>query len=107
MSESFECSLTLERFKHPVVLVECGHSFEKYAIEECIKKKSECPECRTPITTNAVTNWALVKGLSLDIGERTISKSISEKVRHSQPVDKNKRSPIGIILREGHLCKYL
>ena len=46
--EGFTCPLTLEIFQEPV-MDEHGHTFEKSAIEEHLKRKNECPISRQPI----------------------------------------------------------
>ena len=46
--EGFSCPLTLEVFQDPV-MDEHGHTFERSAIEEHLKRKNECPFNREPI----------------------------------------------------------
>ncbi len=50
--EGFSCPLTLEVFREPVI-DEHGHTFEKSAIEEHLKRKNECPINRQPINSLA------------------------------------------------------
>jgi len=50
--EGFSCPLTLEIFREPV-MDEHGHTFEKSAIEEHLKRKNECPINRQPINSLA------------------------------------------------------
>lgn len=47
--ESLACSLTLCLLKDPVI-ANCGHTFERGAIEEHMKKAKACPLDRAPIT---------------------------------------------------------
>ena len=56
--EGFSCPLTLEIFREPV-MDEHGHTFEKSAIEEHLKRKNECPISRQPI--NSLTPNRLVQ----------------------------------------------
>lgn len=68
MDIEFICPITLCEFSHPVV-ISCGHTFEKNAIENIIIKneeKSKCPICKENIC-GYITNWILVQTLNLDI----------------------------------------
>ena len=47
--EEYICPLTLELFKHPV-MTRWGHTFERDAIMEWLKKNDECPLTRNKMT---------------------------------------------------------
>ncbi len=49
-AEPFTCPITLEILKDPVI-DNCGHTFERGAIKEHLKKNKTCPLSRQPITT--------------------------------------------------------
>jgi len=49
MNKDLECSICLEIFKLPIVLL-CGHTFCKKCIEFQKKNSSKCPLCRTQIS---------------------------------------------------------
>lgn len=40
------CPITQEFMENPHILIGCGHSFEKSAIESWLKKKNICPVCK-------------------------------------------------------------
>ncbi len=60
-SKQFRCPITLEVFKEPLVLG-CGHTFEKAAIEEAAKDTKRCPIDRKPIKSTA-PNFGLKSAL--------------------------------------------
>jgi hypothetical protein len=45
----FQCPITLERMKDPVVVAPCGHTFEKDAIKMIFDSGKPCPLCNTPM----------------------------------------------------------
>lgn len=68
MENAFTCPITLCEFSHPVI-ISCGHTFEKTAVENIItqyEEKSKCPICKKNIC-GYVTNWILVQALNLNI----------------------------------------
>jgi tetratricopeptide (TPR) repeat protein len=60
-SKEFACPITQEVFKDPVVLG-CGHTFEREALEEATKEDKRCPLDRQPITSVA-SNFGLKNAL--------------------------------------------
>jgi len=54
IDESLTCSVTKERFVHPVTLL-CGHTFEYSAVE----KQEKCPLCREEIIMLPKLNYNL------------------------------------------------
>ena len=50
------CPITHEMFRDPVVLVESGHTYEREAIERCLREHGTDPLTRNRIVTLPVTN---------------------------------------------------
>lgn len=44
--------LRLELMKDPVFSRNCGHTFDRTAIEDWLKKSDSCPLCKVPLTKN-------------------------------------------------------
>ena len=62
------CPVTFIPFTNPVIVPECGHTFDREALVQY--KKKECPTCRTRYCVDPIdlpTNWAIVSFLDLDI----------------------------------------
>lgn len=62
------CPITFIPFTNPVIIPECGHTFDRDALVQY--KKRECPTCRTRYSetpSKLPTNWAIVSFLDLDI----------------------------------------
>ena len=61
------CPVTLIPFTNPVIIPECGHTFDREALVEY--KKRECPTCRTHYCADPSklpTNWVIVSFLDID-----------------------------------------
>lgn len=56
--DEFFCPITKMVMQDPVS-IECGHTFEKSAIEQWFENFNVCPECRNSSNGTLVTNWAL------------------------------------------------
>lgn len=61
-----ECPISGQTFKTPVMLVGCGHSFEKKNIMEWLERKSVCPICRTSVKETPVINYSLKEACNDD-----------------------------------------
>lgn len=65
MSREHYCPITLDEMEEPVVLIDCGHTFEKEALEEHIATQQRsradsqptCPTCRCEIENGFQTNY--------------------------------------------------
>jgi hypothetical protein len=58
--ENFKCPITLSIMNDPIVVVPCGHSFEKYSLEQyqSLNHNPKCPNCRADIE-NTAPNYSL------------------------------------------------
>eukprot|EP01080_Neovahlkampfia_damariscottae_P003160 gene3160-5476_t len=62
--DAFLCPITFDLMEEPVFLVETGHSFERYALEEWLQNNNTCPLTQTELKTKQfVTNWSLKKAI--------------------------------------------
>lgn len=71
MSDNFTCPITLEKFKEPIIIPTCGHTFDKTALLAVPIKK--CPICKTDFGNdiNAFPiNWSVASHLNLDIKKK-------------------------------------
>lgn len=68
-----ECPITLETFKIPFIL-DCGHTFEKDAIEKALNLKQQCPLCKKENVSAIGVNWQIVKALGLEVKMDVINK---------------------------------
>jgi hypothetical protein len=68
-TDTFQCSICLDRFHDPVILV-CEHSFDRTCLQEFIDQKSTpdqhsvpCPICRRPFDLNEcfTSNRSLIR----------------------------------------------
>jgi len=74
--ESLKCPITLEPFKDPVFIPECGHTFERKALNDLQIKK--CPLCNNYFKGDPAkfrVNWIVAEMLDLNI-PRTIKEDI-------------------------------
>lgn len=65
------CPVTFIPFTDPVIIPECGHTFDRESLADY--KKRECPTCRTCYQQNPFelpTNWAIVSFLELNIRDK-------------------------------------
>lgn len=51
----------------PVIIIKCGHTFQKDAIEDWMKKKKVCPLCQAQIEEKDLQTNYNMKGLIADI----------------------------------------
>jgi hypothetical protein len=76
--ESFICPIDLECFTHPVIL-NCGHTFNKSAIEKSLTSSKCCPVCKEKDVYIVGINRVVASALNLSIKEqKTARKSASE-----------------------------
>jgi hypothetical protein len=62
----FYCPISLERFKHPMILISCGHTIDKESLSKMISY--QCPLCNKDFVKSlAQTNWSLVHIMGLDV----------------------------------------
>ena len=45
----YNCPITKERMREPLIITTCGHTFEKKPIEMWVSKKKSCPKCRQKV----------------------------------------------------------
>ncbi|EAR84542.1 zinc finger, C3HC4 type (RING finger) protein (macronuclear) [Tetrahymena thermophila SB210] len=45
-NENLFCPISFVPMTDPYILKNCGHSFQKETIDQCLQKKLECPLCR-------------------------------------------------------------
>ena len=45
----YNCPITRERMREPLIITTCGHTFEKNPIEMWVSKKKSCPKCRQKV----------------------------------------------------------
>jgi hypothetical protein len=74
--DCYNCVITHEQFKIPVIVPECGHTFERSAIIEHLSQHQEkkCPICNKIIRTDSLLfpiNWVAVNALNLHINTKT------------------------------------
>jgi hypothetical protein len=71
MEDTFCCPITLEQFTEPIVIPECGHTFDKKSLESLHQKK--CPLCDIIYSGNPndfPINWIVVSHLNLEIHKK-------------------------------------
>lgn len=91
-NEALLCTICHEMFKNPASARNCGHSFCKSCLEECVKFKDACPTCRQP-TGGIVPNFlaqALFDGMNIRCPKRKASftdMSGKRKSRRGKPRD--------------------
>ncbi|KAJ8957981.1 hypothetical protein NQ318_001982 [Aromia moschata] len=85
MEDELQCAICSELFVKAVTL-NCAHTFCKYCIEMWKKTKSECPICRSKITSSIAT-------LVLDnvIGKVIEGSSTETQARRKEVVDERKK----------------
>ena len=74
LNESLKCSITLEIFKDPVFIPDCGHTFDRNGLENLPQKK--CPLCNHIFSGNPhdfKTNWAIASILGIEIKKKEIN----------------------------------
>lgn len=71
------CPITLEEFKHPLVL-DCGHTIDKSAFDS-IQQQDKCPVCMQPNLSKNRINWSIVTALGLNIHVDKTSKMLTAK----------------------------
>lgn len=54
MPSEFECPISQDIMKEPVIACKAGHVFNKEHIEEWCKNKTSCPVCRGPVSIESV-----------------------------------------------------
>ncbi|XP_020633741.3 E3 ubiquitin-protein ligase TRIM39 isoform X3 [Pogona vitticeps] len=63
LSEAALCSICLEYFKDPVIIIECGHNFCRACLTQCWEgtegRKVSCPQCREKVQRNFIPNRLL------------------------------------------------
>lgn len=67
-NNDFNCPITMEPFKIPVFIPQCGHTFERNAVIKLKNKK--CPVCNNAIIgdpKNFPINWVIASHLNLNI----------------------------------------
>lgn len=59
--------VSLDLMKNPMILSDCGHSFDQSTITDLLQNNyKECPKYRVKIQNEAITNWrlkSLIEGL--------------------------------------------
>ncbi|KAL4450498.1 hypothetical protein ABPG74_019396 [Tetrahymena malaccensis] len=59
-NENIFCPISFVPMTDPYLLKNCGHSFQKEAIDQCLEKKLECPLCRKQCTKDdLIPNFSL------------------------------------------------
>lgn len=72
--ENLKCPITLDIFKDPVFIPECGHTFDKNALKSLPQKK--CPLCNQAFIGNSdefKTNWSIASILEIEIKNNEIN----------------------------------
>jgi hypothetical protein len=83
--EAFCCPITLEQFTDPIIIPECGHTFDRRQLKDCNKK--ECPKCRKPFRgdpSGFPTNWSIVEYLDLNIKSKTVPDTVKYSAKHAK-----------------------
>lgn len=61
--ESMLCPISTSLLTDPVILVSCGHTFQREHIEQWLMKRKECPLCKVPTDGKSVKPNFTVKSL--------------------------------------------
>lgn len=81
------CPVTKEKFEHPIILKNCGHTFDKKVIEPLIvDNKKVCPLCTTSFSESSddlLVNWHIVSAMDLNIPSK-LNKSSSNIMTAAQ-----------------------
>jgi len=88
LGEHAICPITLEIYKDPVFIPECGHTLDKSGLINLLQKK--CPLCNTIFIgnpSNFKTNWSLASILQLEIIKNQTN--INSKMNNNENLDEN------------------
>ncbi len=75
--EMLDCPICFTQFKNPVT-AKCGHTFCSGCLRRCLKKKHECPECKSHTTAKE-----LVRNKKIAILGKQITQ-LRSKVKHKE-----------------------
>ena len=73
LHENLICPITLDIFKEPVFIPECGHTFDRLGLINSVNKK--CPICTDNFTGNPIDfkiNWSIASILDINIKKSEI-----------------------------------
>jgi len=91
--QEFLCPITQNIMKDPVSL-QCGHSFDKEALENWLRMKNVCPTCRKEITVAPTVNWSLKslidRYLNKNDDQGSLISKLESKLPESNVDDQNK-----------------
>lgn len=76
------CPITNTVMKHPSIVIECGHTFEKGPIEEWVRNKQRCPLCSTETQTSSLRpNYQLEQIIDEYLKTKKIERENNEKTK--------------------------
>ncbi|XP_067321619.1 zinc finger protein RFP-like [Anolis sagrei] len=90
LCEELACSICLEYFKEPVMIISCGHNFCQSCLDQCWEEKeTSCPQCRGKVQEGDIKrNWQLAN--LVEIAKELGSQKAEEKgrvcQRHQEPL---------------------
>jgi hypothetical protein len=58
-ASTFTCAICWDVLKDATSFKECGHTFCELCVDECIARKTRCPNCRRPVQTGSNPNYAM------------------------------------------------
>lgn len=77
-----QCPITLSRFKYPVLIPDCGHTFDLISLKLHLSKERRCPICRTEVKSEKlVIDYMIANYLNLnvDYDQRILKLDLAEK----------------------------
>ncbi len=82
-NENFCCPITTEKFTDPVIIPDCGHTFDRPALREIPNKR--CPTCNADFIEEPdylPTNWLVASCLDLSIKKAERKKYTASQARN-------------------------
>src|SRR4051812_44900932 len=80
--DNFNCPITMEKFTYPVIVPNCGHTFDLQSIIKLVK----CPLCNTIFLKNPnefLLNWVVISFLDLKISVKNNVKKMEFNIDNS------------------------